>query len=53
MGTDYAASKFQLISSQDVPTEIAARSTQTVRCEFSPPQKPLPFLADAQIVSLR
>ena len=53
MGTDYAASKFQLIASRDVPTEIAARSRQTVTCEFSPPQKPLPFLADAQIVSLR
>ena len=53
MGTDYTPSKFQLIASRDVPVEVGARATQTVECEFPHPQKPLPFLADAQIVSLR
>jgi hypothetical protein len=50
---DSAASSFQLIASRDVAADVKARTTQTVRCEFPHPHKPLPFLADAQIVSQR
>ena len=53
MGTESAPSKFQLIASRDVPAEVRARATQTVSCEFPHPHKQLPFLADAQIASLK
>jgi hypothetical protein len=50
---DSAASRFQLIASRDVVADVEARATRTVKCEFPHPHKPLPFLADAQIVSQR
>ena len=53
MGTDYAASRFQVLATRDVEAEIDANTTQTVTCEFTHPQKHPHFLADAQIVSLR
>ena len=53
LGTDYAPSEFRLIASREVAAEIDARTTKAVSCEFPPFQKPLPYRADAQIVSRR
>lgn len=53
MGTESAPSRFQIIASRDVAVAVGASATQSVTCEFTHPQKPLPFLADAQIVSQR
>lgn len=53
IGADFAPSEFRLIASREVQAHIDARSSQTVTCEFGPPQKPVPFRADAQIVSQR
>ena len=50
---ELAASRFQLIASREVAAVLEARATRTVKCEFPHPHKPLPFLADAQIVSQR
>jgi hypothetical protein len=53
MGTESAPSRFQKIASREIVADVEAEATQTVTCEFAHPQKPLPFLADAQIVSQR
>jgi hypothetical protein len=53
MGTESAPSRFQKIAAREIVADVEAEATQTVTCEFAHPQKPLPFLADAQIVSQR
>jgi hypothetical protein len=53
MGTESAPSEFRVIASREVAAHIAARTTETITCEFPRPPKPLPSRADAQIVRQR
>lgn len=53
MGTDYHPSEFRLLESRDVSAHVGPRTTERIQCEFARPSKPLPFRADAQIVSVR
>ena len=51
--SDYAPTKFVVFDTRDITAQVPAHSRETVRCDFSHPQKPLPLKADSQIVSVR